>query len=202
VERRTNQRGPRRCCGLVYRFGPLWPARGGMDDGCEMAVLVGEDEGFDAAGAAVQHVLQTLGGEVEDAVAVGQPPAVEPLISRRAEGLFRLVELFRIGWLPTTLGDPAALVEMAAQGADQRRSERRGELRRDGRRMQFVQPLGPRRYDNAKGPRGHAPQQVEMALHKGVEGTHLGVRRQVQKNHTARRIDADRELLRDEWTGV
>ena len=47
--------------------------------------MMREEEGFDAADAAVERVFQTLGGEVEHAVAVGQPAAVETLKPRCVE---------------------------------------------------------------------------------------------------------------------
>src|SRR5437762_12418189 len=113
-----------------------------------MTVLMREHEGFDTAGAVVQRVVQTLDGVVEDAVAVGQPTPVEPLKRRRLEGLFRLVELLRIGWLPAALGDLPALSEMVAHVVQQRGSERRGELLGEHLRIQLGEPLWPRRYDD------------------------------------------------------
>src|SRR5713101_4818923 len=167
-----------------------------------MTVLLREDEGFDAAGAAVQRVLQTLGDEVEHAVAVGQPAAVEPLKPSCLEGPFCVVEVLRIGWLPAALGDLPALVKIAAHLTDQRRSQRRGDLLSDRLRIQLAEALRPRRDDDAKGPRGHAAQQLEMPLDEYVAGTQLGVGREVQENYPAVRIDADRELLRDDSTSV
>src|SRR5213594_111122 len=68
--------GPRRCRGLVYVLGPLRLSRRRVHERQEMAVLMREDDGFDAAGTALQRGFQTLRDEVEHTVAFGQPAPV------------------------------------------------------------------------------------------------------------------------------
>ena len=160
-----------------------------------MAVLMREDDGFDAAGTALQRGFQTLRDEVEHTVAFGQPAPVEHLTARRVEGLLGVVKMLLIRRLVSAVGNLATLVEVAAQFVHQHGSECCREVLTSGCRMQLAEADRRGRRDDPKCPRRQAPQQLEVPLKERAEAANLGIGCVVEEDRATVQVDADWKLL-------
>src|SRR5438046_980253 len=160
-----------------------------------MTVRMREDDAFDAAGAAVDGRLQTVRDELENAVAVGQPAAVEQLETRRPEPLLGIVVLLLVWGLVVAARDLPTLDEIPPQHLQDVVADGCCEFILSDFEAQIAEAFWVRRDNDPKCPRRQAPQELEVALHERSEATDVGVRRDVEEHRTTTQIDSDGELL-------